>query len=200
MRRFVRVVLVLMVAALAMGSFGCSGKEAASAALATAQTAFDAVKGPAANVLPEETAKLNDAFVAAKSNLEAGKFKEAMEAAKALPAQVQQLADAAAKKKEELTTSWNSVSTELPGAIATVQTKVDELSKAKRLPAGLDTAKLSGIKASLAEVTQMWSDAQAAFQTGNLAGALAKVGTLKPALASAMTALGIPVPAMLQAS
>ena len=200
MRRIITGIAVLLVAGSMLGSIGCSGKTAATAAVATAQTAFDAVKDNAAKVLPEETQKLSDAITAAKTDIDQGKIKEAMDAAKTLPDQVKQLADDAAKKKDELTASWTAMSAELPNAVAAVQTKVDELSKAKKLPAGLDAATFSGIKDSLANAKQMWTDAQAAFTGGNLADAMAKVGTIKQALVDAMTKLGIAVPAALQAS
>jgi hypothetical protein len=198
MRRIITGLAVLLVAGSMLGSVGCSGKAAATAAVTTAQTAFDAVKDEATKVMPEETQKLSDAIAAAKADIEQGKVKEALEAAKAMPAQVKQLADDAAKKKEELTASWTSMSDELPKAVDAVQQKVDELSKARKLPAGLDATTFTGIKDSLANAKQMWTDAQAAFTSGNLADALAKVGTIKQTLVSAMTSLGIPVPAVLQ--
>ena len=198
MRRIITGLAVLLVAGSMLGSIGCSGKAAATAAVSAAQTAFDAVKDQASKVMPEETQKLSDAIGTAKTDIDQGKVNEALEAAKAMPAQIKQLADDAAKKKEELTASWTAMSAELPKAVDAVQQKVDALSKTKKLPAGLGATTFSGIKDSLANTKQMWTDAQAAFTSGNLADAMAKAGTIKQALVSAMTSLGIPVPAALQ--
>ena len=200
MRRIITGVTLLLILGSTLGSIGCGGKAAATAAVAAAQTAFDAVKEQTAKVMPAETQKLSDAIAAAKTDIDQGKIQEATEAAKGLPNQVKQLAEDAAKKKDELTASWTSASTDLPAALAAVQTKVDALSKSKKLPAGLDAATFTGIKDSLTQAKQTWTEAQAAFTSGNLADALAKVGTIKQALVGAMKSLGLPVPAALQAS
>ena len=200
MRRLITGLAVLAVIGSTLGSIGCSGKAAATAAVGTAQTAFDAVKDGAMKVLPEDTQKLSDALTAAKADIDQGKFKEAMEAAKAMPEQVKALSDAAAKKKDELTASWTSMSAELPKAVTEGQDKVDALSKLKKLPATIDPSKFAGVKESLVTVKQMWTDAQAAFQAGNLADAMAKGGAIKKTLVEAMTTLGLAVPAALQAS
>jgi hypothetical protein len=200
MRRIIIGLAVLLVAGSMLGSIGCSGKAAATAAVTTAQTAFDAVKDNAAKVLPEDTQKLSDVIAAAKADIEQGKVKEAMETAKTLPDQIKALADNAAKKKDELTATWTSMSAELPKDVEALQTKVDELSKVKKLPAGLDATAFAGVKDSLAGMKQAWTDAQAAFTSGNLAEALAKAGTIKQALVTAMTTLKMEIPAALQAS
>jgi hypothetical protein len=200
MRRTIAALTTLLLVGSTFALTGCSPKAAATAAVAAGQTAFDAVKVDAMKVMPEETQKLSDAVAAAKTDVDQGKFKEAMDAAKELPEQVKQLADAAAKKKDELTASWNSVSAELPQAVLSVQQKVDELSKVRKLPAGLDATAFAGVKESLANAKQMWADAQSSFQVGNLAEAMSKVGTIKQALVSAMSTLGLSVPAFLQAA
>lgn len=200
MRRIIAGIAVLLLVGCTLGSVGCSGKVATTAALAAVETGFDAVKDATAKVVPEETQKLSDDITAAKADLDQGKVKEAMEAAKTMPDQLKQLTDDAAKKKDELTASWTAMSTELPNDVGAVQAKVDELAKARKLPAGLDAAAFAGIKDSLTNMKQMWTDAQAAFTSGNLADAMAKVGTIKQGLVSAMTTLKLAIPAVLQAS
>jgi uncharacterized protein YoxC len=200
MRRTIAGITALLLLGCALGAVSCSGKSAATAAVATAQTAFDAVKDQAMKVMPEETQKLSDAITTAKTNIDQGKIQEAMEAAKALPEQVKQLADDAAKKKDELTASWNAASAELPKAVEAVEQKVDVLSKTHKLPHGMDAAAFAGIKESLGTMKQTWADAQAQFQSGNLADAMSKVGTLKQSLSSAMTTLGLEVPTVFAGS
>ena len=200
MRRLMAGFVMALFVGAALGAIGCSGKEAATAAVDAAQASFNAVKGDAVKVLPDETQKLSDALATARTDIDQGKIKEAMDAAKAMPDQVKQLADAAAKRKDELTASWNSVSAELPKAVDAVQEKVDALSKDPNLPAGLDATTFAGIKESLTVMKQTWADAQAEFQGGDLAAAIAKVGTIKQALASAMPALHLEIPAALKVS
>ena len=198
MRRLIIGVALLLSMVSLLGLVGCGGKTAATTAVTAAQTAFDAVKDQASKVLPEETQKLSDAIAAAKTDIDQGKYKEAMDAAKALPDQVKSLADEAAKKKDELTANWTALSAELPKAVEMLQQKVDQLVKTRKLPAGLDAEKFAGIKQGLATAKQSWTDAQAAFQAGNLADAMTKAGEVKKTLADSMGALGMTVPQALQ--
>ena len=198
MRRFVTGFAVLMLMGATLGSMGCSGKAAATAAVDAAQKSFDEVKAATAKVMPEETQKMSDAIAAARTNISEGKTAEALEAAKAMPAQIKDLADAATKKTEEMSSAWTSASEELPKAVAAVQAKVDELTKSKKLPAGVDVPAFAAVKSSIADITKMWGEAQESYKGGNMSEAMSKVATIKAALVSAMTTLGLEVPAALQ--
>jgi len=83
----------------------------------------------------------------------------------------------------------------LPKMVEAIKSRVDILSKSKKLPAGMDQAKFDGAKSGLTEVTQMWGDAQKAFQGGNLADAVSKANTIKDKAAQIMDALGMKAPA-----
>lgn len=198
MRRVVTGFAVLMLMGATLASMGCSGKTAATAAVDAASTAFDAVKESTAKVMPEETQKIADEIAGARTNITDGKFKEAMETAKTLPAEIKTLSDAATAKAGELKTTWDTMSAELPKAVESVQAKVDELSKSKKLPAGLDVPAFAAVKTSLEDMKKMWADAQASATSGDMSGAMSKVDSLKAALVSAMTTLGLEVPAALK--
>jgi len=93
-----------------------------------------------------------------------------------------------------LTKAWEEMSGGLPKMVEAIKSRVDVLSKSKKLPASLDKAKFDGVKAGLPEVTQMWDDAQKAFSGGNLADAVSKAKTLKDKAVEMMTTLGMQVP------
>jgi hypothetical protein len=181
--------LVLFVVACA------SDKKPAEEAIKAAEAAINAAKGEAVKYIPDQVKALEDGLKAAKDALAKKDYKAALSAAKDLPGKAKELAAAAASKKEELTKAWNEMSGGLPKMVEAIKSRVDILSKSRKLPANLDKAKFEGIKAGLPEVTKMWDDAQKAFSGGNLADAVSKAKTIKDKAVEMMTTLGMQVPA-----
>jgi hypothetical protein len=196
MRRILSVALVLVVGGMLAS---CSTeKTAATAAIQAAETAWTAAKDDVMKILPADAKAVEDAIAGAKASLEQGDAKAALAAAKDLPARIQQLTASLAAKKTELSGTWDAMNAALPGAVTAAQEKVDALAKSRRLPRGLDQATFDSAKASLAEATQAWTDAQAAQQSGNLAEAVAKATQVKDLVTKTLTDLKMPVPATLQ--
>ena len=189
LKSMVLVVLVLFAAACAKDS------KPAEEAIKAAEAAINAVKGDAVKYVPDQVKGLEDGLQAAKDAFAKKDYKAALNAAKDLPGKAKDLAAAAAAKKEELTKDWKEMSGGLPKMVGAIKSRVDVLSKSKKLPANLDQAKLDGVKAGLPEVTQMWNDAQKAFSSGNLADAVSKAKTIKDKAVEMMTTLGMQVPA-----
>ncbi len=75
--------------------------------------------------------------------------------------------------------------------VGQVTAKLTELGAMKRLPAGMDKAKLEGANASLDSVTTLWTAASAAFEQGDLMAAVGKAKDVKPMIESLMTTLGL---------
>ena len=184
------VLMVLVVFAVACGSETKPAEEAIKAA----EAAIDSAKGEAAKYIPDQVKGLEDGLQAAKDALAKKDYKAALSAAKDLPGKAKDLAVAAAAKKAELTKAWEEMSGGLPKMVEAIQSRVDVLSKSKKLPANIDKAKFDGVKAGLPEITQMWDDAQKAFSGGNLADALSKAKTIKDKAVEMMTTLGMQVP------
>jgi len=135
------------------------------------------------------------AIKAAKDTFDKGNYDAALSAAKAIPDKVKELSTAAAAKKTELTKAWDEMSAGLPKMLDAVKSRLDILSQSKKLPAGLDKAKLDGAKSGYATAVKMWDDAKAAFAGGNMADAMAKAATVKEKAVEVMTTLGMQVPA-----
>jgi hypothetical protein len=76
-----------------------------------------------------------------------------------------------------------------------IQSRVDILSQSKKLPAGLDKAKLEGAKAGLTALNQTWTEASEAYKAGNLTDAIGKATAAKDKAAEVMTALNMQLPA-----
>jgi len=182
--------MVLVLFAAACGSDTKPAEEAIKAAGA----AIDSAKGEAVKYIPDQVKGLEDGLRAAKDAFAKKDYKAALSAAKDLPGKAKDLAAAAAAKKTELTKAWEEMSGGLPRMVEAIKSRVDVLSKSKKLPANIDKAKFDGVKAGLPEVTQIWEDAQKAFSGGNLADAVSKAKTLKDKAVEMMTTLGMQVP------
>jgi hypothetical protein len=196
LKRWSSVLAVLVVVAVAAGC--ASQKAPAQAALTASEQAFAAVKGEATKYLPNEVGGVEQALAAAKSSFDKGDYQAALTAAQALPARIGALSTAVAAKKAELTASWTALSAALPQVVQVIQSRVDILSKSKKLPAGMDAATFDAAKSGLATVTQTWGEATAAASSGDLAGAVAKANTVKTKAGEILGALGMQVPAGLK--
>ena len=93
-------------------------------------------------------------------------YKAALSAAKDLPAKAKELAAAAAAKKGELTKVWGEMSAGLPKMLDAIKSRVDILSKSKKLPANLDKAKFDEANAGYEEANKVGTDATSAFGAG----------------------------------
>jgi hypothetical protein len=174
---------------------GCASQKApAEAALKVADDAFAAIKAEAANYVPDQAKGVEDAIAASRDQFAKNDFAAALTSAQAIPAKIDELKTAVAAKKNELTATWNSLSEGLPGMVQAIQSRVDILSKSRRLPKGLDQATFDGAKADLATATTTWTDATSAFSAGNLMAAVTKAQEVKAKAAEIMTALGMQAP------
>ena len=191
-KRFRMLAAACCVLALA----ACASQKApAEAALNAAQQAYDAVKADGAKYVPQEAKDVEAAIGAAKASFDKGDYAAALTAAQGLPARISALGSAIAAKKTELTASWTALSAGLPQIIAAIQSRVDILSKSKKLPAGIDAAACDGVKTGLAGLNQTMTDATTAASGGDLAGAVAKANDVKAEAVKALGVLGLPVPA-----
>ena len=158
-------------------------KTGADAAIKAAQTAYAAVADQANQYVPDQAKDVQTAIQSAKDAFDKGDYASAFEASEALPGKVKDLAAAAAAKKDELTAKWKEMSESMPGLVTAVQTKVNALTKSRRLPAGAAD--------SLASAKQSWTDASTAFQSGQLADAMTKASAAKAKLVELQTMLGM---------
>lgn len=191
-----RKYLSIIVAALVVFSLAaCSGGKApAEQAIKAAEEAFNAAKGEAVKYVPDQVKAVEDALSAAKDSFAKKDYAAATSAATSVAAKAKELASAAAAKKDELTKSWGDLSGGLPQMLDAIKSRVDILSKSKKLPANLDKEKFEGAKSGLSEINKVWDEANNAFKEGNLADALAKANTVKEKAAEIMSTLGMQVP------
>src|SRR6185295_2851521 len=116
-------------------------------------------------------------------------------AAPAVLTQAQGLTAAAAAKKTETMDmyagEWTNLSSSVPQAVAAIQSRVDILSKSKKLPAGMDAATLDSVKTSLAEANTTWAQATQAQAAGDLEQAVTLAQQVKTRTDELLTTLGM---------
>jgi hypothetical protein len=187
-----RIEHVAPAAALAL-FLGCTdpAKMPADAAIQGAESALAAVRTEAAKYVPDKLNAFEDGLAKAKEQFGKGDFKAALETAKDLPAKAQALGAAVAAKKDELTKTFNEVGSKLPQLLQAIKSRVDILSAARKLPAGMDPAKLQSVKDGLTSVTQGWADASAKMQAGALVEAAAAAKQLQAKAVEVAGLLGL---------
>jgi hypothetical protein len=192
--RGIAVGMALMIATLLLVSCESADKAPAAAAITAAQAALDGVKGEAAKYMPDQVNRLEDALTTAKASFDKKDYKAALAGAQDIAAKAKDLGAAAAAKKAELAKSWEEISGGVPKMAEAIKSRVDILSQSKKLPAGLDKAKLDGVKTDLATLNQSWTEASGAYQSGNVNDAVAKAQAAKTKAVEIMTALNMTVP------
>lgn len=187
--------MIITFAAVAVLAVACaSDKGPAELAIKAAEQAIAEARAEAQKWVPEQLAAVESALTAAKDKFGKGSYKEALAEAQAVAGQAKDLVTAAGTKQAELTKTWEDLNAGLPKMVDAVKSRVDILSKSKKLPADVAKDKFETAKAALAEATQGWQQAQEAFTSGNLTDAITKAQSVKSKAVEALEALGIPVP------
>ncbi len=190
-----RLILTLIVFTCCFALIGCSTSKApAEAAIKATEEALAGVRSDASVYIPDQLKTVEDSLAAAKDSFQKGEYAQALTEAKDLAAKAKDLTAAVAAKKDELTKSWQEMSGGLPGMVEAIQSRVNILSKSRRLPAGIDKAKFEAAKTDLAGITQTWTEASDAFNGGNLMDAVNKAKTVKDKAVEIMNAIGMKVP------
>ena len=64
-------------------------------------------------------------------------------------------------------TEWEGLSAEVPQMVDTIQVRVDELSKKKRLPWGVSKEEFEGAKSGLDSMKSLWAEAKSEYSKGD---------------------------------
>ena len=194
MRKYISMVVVIsFVATLVL--FSCASvKKPAEEALKAAEQAVGQAKTEAGKIVPDQVSSLESALNGAKEKFSKGDYKAALADAQAIPGKVKEVLEAAKAKKEELTKTWNDLSQGLPKMIGSIKSRVDILSKSKKLPSNLNPEKFAEVKSQLSETMNDWGVSQESFKGGNLADAVTKANSIKEKAVQMLQTLGMPVP------
>ena len=198
MHRHVYNFFVMILAAAVLAACGNADKGPAETALKAAEEAINTAKGEVSKYMPDQANSLDSALAAMREKFNKGDYKAVISDASTVTSKAQELASAAAKKKAELTKSWEGLSSGMPRVVEAIKSRVDILSQSKKLPAGMSAETLAQAKAGLNEITQQWTAATEASKGGNLMDAVAKASSVKVKAAEVLTLLKMPVPEALK--
>ena len=190
MRHLTKAIAVLGVATLAFLAAGCN-KGPAETALKVADQALEAAKPELVKYTPDELTSLTTAITDARAQFDKGNYTEALKAAQGLPARIEAAVAAAAAKKEELAKAWAGISEAVKPAVEGLSAKVAELAAMKKLPRGLDAAKLATAQTDLGAITSAWAQAGEAFKGGDIPGAVKMAQDVKAKAQALSDKLGL---------
>ena len=192
-RNLVSLAIILFVSTVML--IACaSDKGPAEKAIKAAEEAVNSMKADAAKYVPDQVKSLESALAALKDKFAKKDYKAAISEAQSLAGKAKEVAEAAKAKKEELTKSWTDLSGGLPKMVEAIQSRVDILSKSKKLPGNLTAEKFAEVKSGLASAKEEWAKALESFKAGNLAEAVSVANSVKRKAVKAMESLGLPLP------
>jgi hypothetical protein len=172
----IRSLLVALAAILALSA--CSQKDPAREAIEAAENALNAVYEEAGRYLPERYAAVKSELDTARKAFDEERYADAIAAVKDIPAAAKALAKDAAAAREAhvsgLNADWARISESLPGLLAAIGGRLEELGAMRRLPEGMDRQLLDEANAALASARSAWDEAGAAQASGDLEGAVDK--------------------------
>lgn len=172
-------------------SVGCTDPNQlpAEAAVKAAEAAAATLTAEVATHAPEQVKAFQEGLKAAKDAVAKKDWKGARAAAEPLASLAQDAVAAAKARVEALQKALQDASVELAAKVTALQAKVDELSKAKKLPAGVTKDAVAKAKVTIAELDagavkakeQAGTDVAAAAETvrGLLAKAAESAASLK---------------------
>jgi uncharacterized phage infection (PIP) family protein YhgE len=178
---------------------GCSNmKEPANQAVASAETALASIRDDAAKYAPEALQPVETQVADLKANLAKGDYKAVMAAAPNVTSAISSLRDTVSAKKSEMEAAvaqaqeqWAALNTDVPQMISAIQSRVDILSRSKKLPKGLDKSAFESAKSGFDAMKADWTAASSAFTAGNVTEAVDKAETVKAKGAEVMRSLGM---------
>ena len=165
LRRFAPLIVMAMMAA-------CAGqKEPAHKLLAAIDATVMAASDEAAKYIPDQLKDVQSRYGALKASFDKKDYPAVVNGAPDVLAAAQDLATAAAAKKDQvlklLDDQWRALAGSVPDSLTAIQNRIAELRKPsnKRRAASVN---LDAAQSGLSDAQSLWSKAQAAFASGNL--------------------------------
>lgn len=171
--------VVVPVALMASVLVACSGNkmEPAQQAIAEARSALSAAGPDAIKYIPNQVAAVASEVERLDTLFENEDYEGVLTAAGDVLAQAQAIPAAAESAREAalvaFSAEWDSIAHSAPSALAAIQSRVDILSAAAKLPGEMDAEQFESIKTELGEAKGLWSKATAAHAAGQLEAATA---------------------------
>lgn len=179
--------MLLALAAATVLVTGCAKQRApANDALERIEKSLADVKADAAKYAPDGLKGVETQYERLKASFEAKEYDNVLAGTPALEKAVGSLQDAVAAGKAQARsalaaakTEWEGLSADVSRQVESIQARIDELSKSKRLPWGIKKEEFEGSKSAFESMKTQWQEATAEFNKGDAIEARAKAMTAK---------------------
>jgi hypothetical protein len=190
-----RLIRIAALAGLLAVASACSQKDPAQEAITAAENALAAVYDDAQKYVPQRYAEVKAELEAARAAFNEERYADAITAVKDVPAHAEELAKEVVTAKQqrlsELNADWARLSGSLPGLMTNIGSRLGELGKMRRLPAGMDKQLLEEANAAYGSAQSAWEEAGTAFTAGNLEDAVANARAAESMAQDLVTRLGM---------
>jgi hypothetical protein len=190
----IRIMVAALAAVLALAA--CSQKDPAREAIDAAEGALNAVYEDAGKYLPERYAAVKADLDTARAAFGEERYADAIAAVKDVPAAAEALAKDAAAAREKhvsaLNADWARIAETLPGLLAGIGGRIEDLGQMRKLPEGMDRQLLDETRAAFASAQSAWSEASTQFGNGDLENAVARARAAEGMAQDLVVRLGMP--------
>jgi hypothetical protein len=174
--------ILLAVVAAAVLATGCSQqKQNADKVLESIETSLAAIKDDAARYAPDGLKSVESQLARLKTSYENKEYNDVIAGTPQLRKAVDSLTAAVESGKAHAQAAlasarqeWESLSAEVPKMVEDIQSRVDELSKQKRLPWGLNKDEFAEAKSDFEIMKTQWTEASSEYKSGEQIKAVEK--------------------------
>jgi HAMP domain-containing protein len=179
--------MLLALAAAAVLVTGCAKqREPAHDALDKIEKSLDDLKEDAAKYAPDGLKGVESQLANLKKSFDDKQYENVLAGTPQLQKAVDSLRNAVNSGKAQARaaaaaakTEWEGLSVDVKKQVDSIQARIDELSKSKRLPFGINKNEFEGSKAAFESMKTQWKDATSEFEKGDAIEANAKARTAK---------------------
>ncbi len=179
--------MLLALAAATVLVTGCAKqREPAHDALEKIEKSLDDVKADAAKYAPDGLKGVESQLANLKKSFDDKQYENVLAGTPQLQKAVDSLRQAVdsgkAQAKAALAaakTEWEGLSVDVKKQVDSIQARIDELSKSKRLPFGINKDEFEGSKSAFESMKAQWKDATSEYEKGDAVEASAKAKTAK---------------------
>lgn len=179
--------ILLPLLAAAVLATGCSQqKQNATKVLEGVETKLAAIKADAEKYAPAGLKGIESQLERMHTSIKNEEYNDVIAGAPQLNKAVDSLESAVVAGKKQVQaalaaakTEWASLSVEVPKMVDDIQARVDELSKQKRLPWGLNKDEFAEAKSEFETMKTQWTEASSDFDSGKQVEAVEKARAAK---------------------
>jgi hypothetical protein len=178
---------ILLLAVVVLGAAACSPrKEPAEAAVTRIENELNGIRADAQKYAPDQLQAAEATANKMKEALAKEDYAGVIGRLPEVNAQLRSLhaATDSAKADAEATlaaaqSEWNDLNASVPPMVEKLQARVDQLSKSRKYPKGMDKAGFEAAKTSFEELKTEWTEAGTEFGAGQASNAVRKARSVK---------------------